>query len=354
MDMGIYRTTAEISKSCLAKALAALLVAVFAAHPARASTTPTTLGLPNGITATIYPAGYLNDRITTTQGFPAIELEDGRSIPLTTDINDPTIYNKGDGTFHPFSSEQVESALRAIHHPGLSLAVRVYLLPFPRRNLLVSSTSGNEVFLSPHVLAIDPSVAAYIVSHELGHAFHNRFLPDGSAPWTEYRAIRGISDPVRFSESSVHAYRPKEIFAEDFRVLFGGPLAEFDGHVENPELGSPEFVRGLESFYVRVAQRVTRDARVIASSYPNPFNPETEIRIALPAEYSDRAVPVSVRVYSVTGALVRDLHSGSASGDFVVSWDGRDGSGNRVASATYYASIQVGEVRETLKLVLLK
>ena len=53
--------------------------------------------------------------------------------------------------------------------------------------VLVSSTSGAELFLSPHVLDIDPSVAAYIIAHELGHAFHNRFMPDGSPAWDEYR-----------------------------------------------------------------------------------------------------------------------------------------------------------------------
>jgi hypothetical protein len=297
----------------------------------------------------------LSERITTTSEGPAIQLDDGRLIPVTTDINDPSIYNKGDGVFHPFTNELVEDALQAIHHPWMRLSVRVYLLPYPRRNLLVSSTSGNEIFLSPHVLEIDPAVGEYLLAHELGHAFHNRFMPDGSDEWTEYRRLRNITDATRFSESSAHAYRPKEIFAEDFRVLFGGARAAFDGQLENPELTTPTLVDGLEEFYVRVArpEGVARRA-VIATSYPNPFNPETEIRIAMPAEFVDRGAPVSIRVYAVTGALVRDLHSGPASGDFVVRWDGRNETGNRVASNTYYALIQVGDQRETLKLVLLK
>jgi flagellar hook assembly protein FlgD len=63
---------------------------------------------------------------------------------------------------------------------------------------------------------------------------------------------------------------------------------------------------------------------------------------------------VSVRVYSVTGALVRDLYQGRATGDFVVQWDGSDDRGNRVASTTYYAVVTAGGAKETLKLVLLK
>ncbi len=352
--MGTYRTITGISQSVRAGSVAGVLLLV-QASAGFASSAPRTLVLPNGLSATIVPSDYLSDRITTTSEGSAIQLDDGRLVPVTTNINDPSIYNKGDGTFHPFTDGQVEEALRAVQHPWMRLSVRVYLLPYPRRNLLVSSTSGNEIFLSPHVLAIDPAVGEYIVAHELGHAFHNRFMPDGSAAWTEYRQLRNIADATRFSESSPHAYRPKEIFAEDFRVLFGGSLAAFDGQQENTELVNPNSVGGLEEFYVRVARPdgVARHA-VIASSYPNPFNPETEIRIAMPAEFQERGAPVSIRVYAVTGALVRDLHSGSASGDFVVRWDGRDESGNRVASNTYYASIQVGDERETLKLVLLK
>jgi len=353
--MGTYRTITGISQSLRAGTVVALLLTVSASATFAAST-PRTLVLPSGLSATILPSDYLGERITTTSVGSAIQLDDGRLVPVTTDINDPSIYNKGDGVFHPFTDEQVETALEAIHHPWMRLSVRVYLLPYPRRNLLVSSTSGNEIFLSPHVLEIDPAVGEYIVAHELGHAFHNRFMPDGSAGWTEYRELRRISDATRFSEASAHAYRPKEIFAEDFRVLFGGVRAAFDGQLENPELISPNAVGGLEAFYERVA-RPTRDfgkRAVIATSYPNPFNPETEIRIAMPVELVDRGAPVSIRVYAVTGALVRDLHSGSASGDFVVRWDGRDESGNRVASNTYYAAIQVGDERETLKLVLLK
>ena len=173
----------------------------------------------------------------------------------------------------------------------------------------------------------------YIVAHELGHAFQHHFLPDGSDAWTQYHTLRGISDPARYSDAGPHAYRPHEIFAEDFRVLFGGSIAAFGGYIENTSLASPVAVSGLENFYERVA--VTATAVVVAaSSHPNPFNPETEIQVGVPDEDSSTGAPVSVRVYSVTGALVRDLKSGSATGNFVVRWDGTDTRGTRVASGT--------------------
>ncbi|HEX5132074.1 MAG TPA: FlgD immunoglobulin-like domain containing protein [Candidatus Krumholzibacteria bacterium] len=336
----------------------AVLVAVatvsLAAVDRAEASSPRHMELANGLSVTIYDAEYLTDRLTTLAGDPAIQLDDGRYLPVITDINDPSIYNKGDGQFHPFTDALVSESLREIDHPSLRLSVRVYLLPYPRRNLLVSATSGKDVFLSPHVLDIDPAVAAYIVTHEIGHVFHNRYMPDGSAAWGEYRRIRGIDD-ARFSDTASHAYRPKEIFAEDFRVLFGGSDARTDGRVENIEVASPGSVSGLENFFVRVARGTAeRGPAIAATSYPNPFNPDTEIRVTMPSELADMAEPVSVKIYAVNGALVRDLYAGRASGDFVVRWDGTDRAGNPVASSTYYAAVQVGDARETVKLLLLK
>ena len=165
-----------------------------------------------------------------------------------------------------------------------------------------------------------------------------------------------IDDPARFSDTADHAYRPKEILAEDFRVLFGGEDARLDGRVENVEIALPADVAGLESFFARVAREAvaSRTPAIAATSYPNPFNPETEIRVSVPAELASGNEAVAVRIYSVTGALVKDLYSGRATGDFVVRWDGTDRAGNSVASATYYAAVQVGDARETVRLLLLK
>lgn len=343
----------DIAKS-LGAGLRIVALVALASAPAAAST-PEHLDLPNGIHATVYDADYLASRLTTLDGEPAIQLDDGRYLPVVTDISDPSIANKGDGSFHPFPLADVETTLRAIQSPADRITLRVYVLPYPRADILVSSTSGADMFLSPQVLPVDPSMVAYIVSHEMGHVFHNRFMPDGSAAWTEYRRLRGIDDPTRFYDTASHAYRPKEIFAEDFRVLFGDPAGRTDGRVENPDIAPPETVAGLPAFYERMgAGAGMKTPAIVASSYPNPFNPETRIRVTVPETLVEQGAPVSVRVFSVTGALVRNLYSGTASGDFAVAWDGRDGNGNPVASSTYYAAIQVGPARQTVKLLLLK
>lgn len=328
-------------------------ISILALLPAAAYATPEHFQYANGISATVVTAEDLAARLTTYQGSPAIQLPDGRMLPVITDVSDPSIYNKGDGRFHAFTPGLVDHVLGSIRHPHLPLEARIYILPYPRRGVLASSTSGNEVFLSPHVLDIEPVVAAYVIAHELGHVFHNKFMPAGSSRWNEYRALRGISNESTFNDLGAHAYRPREIFAEDFRVLFGGDDAYFGGHVENTAIREPGSVPGLSDFYVRAAQNAELRQRITATSSPNPFNPETEIRVALAPDASVTD-PVSVRVYSVTGALVRDLYDGVATGDFSVRWDGTDTRGTQVASGTYYAQIRTGAQKQTLKLVMLK
>jgi hypothetical protein len=250
----------------------------------------------------------------------------------------------------------VIEALESITHPNMHFKVYVYVLPYPRRQVLVSSASGNEVFLSPHVLEINPAVGAYIIAHEMGHVFQDAYLPTSSNRWDTYKRIRGITDPQKYSSSSSHAYRPAEIFAEDFRALFGGETASFGGRIENPELALPAMVVGLEDFMREIGGKpVALGPRVQASNYPNPFNPDTEIRITVPEDIVSAQGRVSVGIYDVSGALVRELYSDVPDGGrLMLRWDGRNSRGELVASANYFAVVRAGQARATLKLVLLK
>lgn len=222
------------------------------------------IALANGLSVTIYSPGYLRNRLTQVDGDPAIQIDENRALWVVTDIRDASITDKGDGRFHPFRTEYVVHAVQALQHQQLNMSVSIYLLPFPRRGGWSSATVGTEIFLGPHVQPVDQATTSYIVAHEIGHAFHNTFLSedDESEEWAAYRHLRGIVDPLKFSASSPPAYRPKEIFAEDFRVLFGGPDAYFGGCVENPELQNPQLIASLGTYFIDVAAR----------SEPRPFH----------------------------------------------------------------------------------
>ena len=91
-------------------------------------------------------------------------------------------------------------------------------------------------------------------------------------------------------------------------------------------------------------------AGVSAFARPNPFNPATKV------EYSiKRDGPVSVRIYSIDGRLVKTLIEGpSTAGSHEVPWDGRDNAGNPVRSGMYFVKTTSGGESAVFKLALLK
>ncbi|MFQ6615675.1 MAG: carboxypeptidase regulatory-like domain-containing protein [Fidelibacterota bacterium] len=97
----------------------------------------------------------------------------------------------------------------------------------------------------------------------------------------------------------------------------------------------------------------------LAQNYPNPFNPSTAIRYGLPMR-SD----VTLIVYDALGRKVRTLVSRSQNaGYYRVKWDGKDDSGNPVASGIYVSRITArslgedsgsGDFAQTRKMILLR
>jgi hypothetical protein len=322
--------------------------------------------LDNGINATIYGVDDVMKMISKdSSGRLVLELPDGRSYRLIESIEDPQITNKGDGSFHPVDGDLVVRALSAIDLEGrrMDLSVNVYILPLPRDGYLASSTCGNDIILSPGVYEVCAQTCAYTVTHEIGHAFQNAYLSselgDG---WIEYLKLRGIYADPRYTDMASHANRPVEIFAEDFRYLFGGNEACCTGTIENPSLPLPDDVPGLSGFIAALAPNETNVAvdspalpGMLVSNYPNPFNPVTTIRALFPGVAGTPPAQTDVAVYRVDGSLVRRLFRGMTSGgEFTVRWDGRDESGSAVSSGVYVSVVRRGDARATGKMLLVR
>ncbi len=91
-------------------------------------------------------------------------------------------------------------------------------------------------------------------------------------------------------------------------------------------------------------------AVVLGQNHPNPFNPRTTIRFALP-----RAQDVTLRIFDVQGKLVRTLVAGpQAAGAHEAVWEGRDDRGGQVPSGTYLYRLRSEDGEETRKMLLLK
>lgn len=88
----------------------------------------------------------------------------------------------------------------------------------------------------------------------------------------------------------------------------------------------------------------------LAQSSPNPMNPFTRIRFSIP-----RAGHATLRIHDVHGRTVRIvMDKGLAVGEHMVEWDGRNSSGNTVASGMYYYRLTFEGSSLVRKLIVLK
>lgn len=103
-----------------------------------------------------------------------------------------------------------------------------------------------------------------------------------------------------------------------------------------------------------IRQEIPKTTKLL-QNYPNPFNPET----CIPFTLSER-VHVVIKIYNITGQLIRTLELGMkeagnyVSPDRAAYWDGRNEEGNEVASGVYFYQIQAGSYVSTKKMVVLK
>jgi hypothetical protein len=81
---------------------------------------------------------------------------------------------------------------------------------------------------------------------------------------------------------------------------------------------------------------------------PNPFSIRTRIQYATPAKEH-----VSLKIYDLSGRLVRDLYSGEVEpGTYSCTWDGNDNSDRLVPSGVYFIVYENSQDRISQKIVL--
>jgi flagellar hook assembly protein FlgD len=70
---------------------------------------------------------------------------------------------------------------------------------------------------------------------------------------------------------------------------------------------------------------------------------------------ADHHAIITLEVYDVLGQKVRTLvNEPKRTGNYEVTWDGKNDSGEKVASGMYFYKLSAGEFSETKKMVLLR
>jgi hypothetical protein len=325
----INRTRQIARRATLASLLAVLFVVAARANEVVSGGVPT----PSRIVIHDAQETLRNWCRPDSQGALWLVLPSGMTFELVTSTADPAISNHGDGAFHAFDAGEVKAALAAVSYPLDGVTAEVFILPYPRRAGLTSVAGNGLILLSPGVYPLSNEQQHSEFVHELGHVVQYARLPDHDAiSWNRYRTLRGITDVGIYSDNAAHADRPHEIFAEDFRGLFGGSLAVSAGSIENASLTLPTQVAGLADFMLSLTGpqlTVTLGAR------PNPTRG--------PVLFSRKGSSMVVLdLFDLAGRRLARVAPEAVSDGVCWNWDGRDESGHRAAPGVVFARASDG------------
>lgn len=138
-----------------------------------------------------------------------------------------------------------------------------------------------------------------------------------------------------------------------FVVLDGAPAVVAPGTIETDEVVAFNFPNPSDC---RLHSGITGDSRVQSNLLPGGVIPDfngTMIRYSLPV---GGASQTTIRIYTVTGELVRKIDQGQVSGHTTnyYPWDCKNQGGRLVASGVYIGELQWGGKRKFFKIAIIK
>lgn len=121
--------------------------------------------------------------------------------------------------------------------------------------------------------------------------------------------------------------------------------------------GSPILftLQAIDSVVTTVTNETVPRKFGLKQNYPHPFNSMTIIPYTI-ADVKGGSIVATVEVFDVSGKKVKTLVSSEHEGgrSYIVVWDGKDDTGMRLASGTYFYRLVSGEYASSKKMIMLK
>ena len=137
-------------------------------------------------------------------------------------------------------------------------------------------------------------------------------------------------------------------------VLSAADVESWIAQAQGLNLTDPRLQRGIR-FLAQLLAVLTPQETMLLPNYPNPFNPETWIPYHLA-----QGAEVEITIYDAKGALVRRLALGHRAAGYYTDqgsaayWDGRNESGEPVASGVYFYQLRAGDYAASRRMVIVK
>ena len=137
-------------------------------------------------------------------------------------------------------------------------------------------------------------------------------------------------------------------------MLTAADVKQWLTEAQQLDLSNATYQRGI-ALLQQLLTALTPKETVLLPNYPNPFNSETWIPYHLA-----HAADVTLTVYDTKGAVVRQLVLGHQPAGFYTArakaayWNGRNESGESVASGVYFYQLRAGDYTALRRMVIVK
>jgi len=223
-------------------------------------------------------------------------------------------------------------------------------IELPSSNIGIGLTSSIDEANSMYYVNVNFSDAATINGFELTLSYNPAALELVKESIT---GLVGLNIPsVSDGNVSISSMFAGENFSGSFTIGFKnrGINNRINIEVTNALVADNQFdvsqIKDLTSATLKAMPTVY----ALSKNFPNPFNPTTTIEYALPSSGK-----VDLVVYNMTGQKVRTLVSETkTAGFFKVVWDGRNDTGETVASGLYFYKLVSGKFNKIEKMTLVK
>ncbi|RNC83789.1 MAG: T9SS C-terminal target domain-containing protein [Balneola sp.] len=213
-------------------------------------------------------------------------------------------------------------------------------------------TIGDQIFdmsvINDTVYLDDTEIWEITNNTNIAHPFHIHDVQffildrDGVEPPENERGLKDVvliraDETVRFITKFEDFYDNEIPYMYHCHILThedDGMMGQFLV-LENPNITSNETETDIN---------VPSTTKIIGS-YPNPFNPVTNIRYHI-----EKPSEVELIVYNMRGQIIETLYQGSQNrGNYVVSWDA-----SGFASGVYFVRLNTGSTMSTIRVLLVK
>ncbi len=193
-------------------------------------------------------------------------------------------------------------------------------------------------FRKPRAIATTPSISFYRPEWDVNYStFATDIRPEfeESESW-EFEVTAKQQEASQLAFSGIKHIPPHfEVYLIDEGRSRSLNLREDSLYQFTPTAGLSKFsvvVGKKDAVQEKLAGLSLPTEFIIGPNYPNPFNPETTIPIAIPATSE-----IKLKVYNILGEETATLYDGYIeAGRYWFSWDGRNYSGNDLATGVYF------------------